>query len=647
MTRQTADDQLAGSIGRLVGGPDNVKWVGSCTTRLRFEVRDEKRVDFDALNTTTGVLTAVSAGGQVQVVIGTHVDDVRRDLLREPEWSRFDGETAPAADAASGARRTPLDVAFDFLGATFQPIIPVITGAALVQVISLLLTQAGVLEAGSPTAAVLSATGNAVFYFLPIFVAFTATRRLGANPFVGAAIAAALLHPDFTAIGQTGDVASAFGIPLFMYSYASSMFPALLLSLALAGLDRLLKRGIPNALQQVVVPTLELLLLVPLTALVFGPVGVLIGNGIGAGTQWLSAEAPFLFYLILPVLWILLVSFGIHWALISIGLAEIAAGGGSPIFGAAVGYQYVILGVALGVLIRALRDRGSERSLRDTAATAALAVGIGGITEPAVYGIVLRYRRVLVIELVSAAAVGVVLGLFQSQMVGFAPAPILGLPLNQPFAGAIIAFAAGVLLPIVLLQVFGYEKAPSRTADVASSTASEVRPAVDTAGFQGVVDAEASPAEVTVYSPARGTVLPLAQTGDPIFAEGLIGPGVGLVPAGSRVVAPLDGTVIAAPPSGHAIGLRTDAGLELLVHVGIDTVRMNGVPFTLRVAAGDVVTAGQVLVEFDRAAIEAAGYSLTTPIVVANAASDQRVDVVADGTVEEGQPLYVVRTAAH
>ncbi len=620
---------VAEEVATYIGGPDNVSWVGSCTTRLRFVVRDESQVDFDALNAIPGVLQAIRAGGQVQVVIGTHVDTVRAELLRRDGWIRL----ADADQNGPAARRRPLDVVFDFLGGTFQPLVAPITGAAMVQVLALLLTQFGWLDAESTTALVLTATGNALFYFLPLFVAFTASRKLGVNPFIGATVAAALLHPSFTAIGQTGDVAQAFGLPLFVYSYASSMFPSLMIALALWGLDKLLKKILPQLLQQVFVPTLELLILVPLTALVFGPVGVLVGNGIGTGTTWLATNAPFLFYLIVPALWIFMVAFGIHWALISIAIAQLATDGSTQIIGAGAGYQYAMMGIALAVLIKAARERNT--SLRDTAAAASTAVVIGGITEPTLYGLVLPYRRVLVIQIISAAASGAVLGLFSVAAVGFAPAPILGLPLMQPILGAALAMAVGIVLPIVLVQVWGYQ--PTKPTDTTATPTQE--------GFRGAVEGGLPAQPVTIAAPLTGEVVELSSTTDPVFSGGLIGPGVAIQPTGNVVTAPVDGVIVAAPGSAHAIGVRSDDGVEILIHVGIDTVKLKGEHFRLRVSQGQRVARGDLLLEFDKAAIERLGYSMVTPVVVTNVRADQRVIPLASSVVA-GEPLFSLDAVA-
>ena len=627
---------LASQVAEFVGGPENITQAGNCATRLRFVVRDKNRVDLDALNATPGVMKAVHAGGQLQIVVGTHVGDVLAELLKQPGWAQLGG--ASGGDAAPEKRRA-LDVVFDFLGGTFQPLIPAITGAAMVQIIALLLVQFGGLDAESPTALILTASGNAIFYFLPVFVAFTATSKLGANPFIGAMIAAALLHPSFTAIGETGDVLSAFGMPLFMYTYANSMFPAMLVALALAALDRLLKRVMPRALQQVFNPTIEVLLLVPLTALVFGPVGVVVGNGIGAGVAWLSTTAPWLFYVLVPAFWIFLVALGIHWAMISIGIADLATTGNSVIFGAAMGYQYAIMGIAVAVLIRSARDK--RREMRDTAAAATLSVAIGGITEPTIYGIVLRYRKVLWLQMITAAVTGAVLGFFGQTMIGFSPSPFLSLPIMDPVIGGALGIATALVVAIALVQIFGYENKPAAEA-AAVSGGPDAEAAVG--GFIGASDDDAVPGDISIAAPLAGRVVPLSETGDPVFGAGLVGPGVAIVPSGGRVVAPGAGVVVAVPKSHHAIGLRLDSGVELLVHVGIDTVKLAGEHFTPRVQQKQRVAAGDVLLEFDASAIAAAGYSLVTPVIVTNARKGQEVVGAGSGEVAECGALFDVRT---
>lgn len=360
----------------------------------------------------------------------------------------------PAAVGMKSGNKV-LDAVFGFLAGTFVPLLPAITGAALVQVVALLLVQFGALEASDPTYLVLHATGNAIFYFLPVFVAYTASGLLGANPFIGATIAAVLLHPSFTNLGAPGEVIPAFGLPLFLTTYASTMFPSLLLALALGGLDRLLRRWVPESAQAIANPALELLLLAPLTALVLGPVGAISGQWIGSGVAWLANTAPWAFYLVVPTFWIFLVLFGMHWALVSIALLEIAQNGESAILGASFGMVYAVVGVAIGVLIKASRDR--DKPVRDIAAAAAIAVAIGGISEPTLYGLILRYRKLLIIEMIAAASAGVMLAIGKVTMVAFAIPPVLGLPAQQPTWAATLALLTATLVAVGLVLTWGYE----------------------------------------------------------------------------------------------------------------------------------------------------------------------------------------------
>lgn len=628
---------LATSIASDIGGPDNVISVGSCTTRLRFVVKDESVVDLDKLGATPGVLKALKAGGQIQIVIGTHVDDVRKDVLSLPGWSGLSTTDGSASETAT--KRKAMDVVFDFLGGTFQPLIPAITGAAMVQVAALLLNMFGVLSEESPTYIILFAAGNAIFYFLPIFVGFTATQKLGANPFIGAAIAAALLFPGFTALGQTGDILQAFGMPLFMYEYGNTMFPSVIIALALSGLDRLLKRIIPRILQQVLNPTLELLILVPLTLLVFGPIGAVVGSGIGAGVAWLATNAPWLFYVIVPALWVFLVAMGIHWAMIAVALNELSAGQ-SVILGAAFGYQYAMMAVAIAVfVILAIKKKNPE--LRDTAAAASLSVAIGGITEPTLYGLILRYRKLLIIEMITAGASGAVLGLFGTYVVGFSPAPFLALPLLRPIIGGVLGIVVALVVAFLLISIWGIE---SKTPVEAAGDSGE-EPA-EPGGFRGASNADAPAGTVTVNAPLSGKIVALSDVPDPVFSGALLGPGVAIDPDDGRLYSPVRGTVVMVADTSHAVGLRTDDGVEILIHVGLDTVKLGGKHFTPKVSKGQAVSTGDVLMEFDPRALAEQGFSTVTPIVITNLTDAQGI-VMADGDdVAAGRPLFDVRVKA-
>jgi PTS system beta-glucosides-specific IIC component len=619
--------ELAGRVGELVGGPDNVSTIGSCATRLRFVVKNQSEVRFDELKATPGVIQVVNSGGQVQVVIGTHVEKVKADLLAKPEWSIFGGDTQNAGSSG----QSPIDRVFDFLSGTFQPLLAPLIGAAMVKAIVTVALQFGWLTPTSPLAGMLNAAGNALFYFLPIFVGFTASRKLGANPYLGATIAAALLEPNFVGLGSPGGVVDVFGLPLYMFSYSTSMFPAIMAAFALAGTERVLKKFIPQSLQLIMVPTIALLLLVPLTAFIFGPIGVLAGNGIAAGITALSTSAPLLFYVVLSAGWILLVSFGLHWALLPIVLVDLTQNGSSTMFAAAAGYQFAMIGVALGVLLRSRQDQ----TVRATAGASLIASLVGGVTEPALYGLVLRFKRVLVAEVVGAAAAGLVLGLFQVSAQGLALAPLLGAPLFTPLAGYLLAFVVGVSVTTAIILWRGYEGAKSGAQVTPDTSAADTSRSSSTEGLRLTE-------RTIITSPVAGKIISLAEVPDPIFSANILGSGIAIIPSSGRVVSPAAGTIVVAPDSAHAVGIRTDEGVELLVHVGIDTVKLAGKGFGLRVAPGDRVVMGQVLLAFDQNTIRDAGYSAVTPIVVTNSSAVGSVTPLTEGEVSEGEPLLAV-----
>lgn len=620
---------LASRVADLVGGPGNVSTVQTCATRLRFVVKDKSRVQLADLKKTPGVMQVVESAGQIQVVIGTHVEQVRDALVDLPGWGKL--KDGPAS--AGGAQR-PIDRVFDFLSGTFQPLLYPLIGAAMVKVVIILLVQFGWLDAMGPTGLLFAAAGNSLLYFLPIFVGFTASRKLGANPFLGATITAALLEPNFVALGAPGEVTDVLGVPLYLFSYASSMLPALLAALALAGTERFLKRVLPPVLHLLLIPTIALLVLVPLSALVFGPIGVLAGQAVASGLGWLGATAPVLLYVVIGASWVFLVSIGLHWALFPMVMLEFTENGASVLFGAAMGYQAAMIGVALGVFLKARRDK----TLRTTAGAALTAVAIGGITEPTLYGMVLRYKRVLLATVLGGAAAGLVLGLFQVKATAIVMSPVLGLPALTPTVGAVLGLVAGIVVPTVIIMTRGYQS-PAEAAAAAASAADEA------AGDARVVAAAPSrtlSARVVIASPVAGKVVPLSEVPDPIFSANLLGHGLAVLPSEGRVVAPADGTVVVAPQSGHAVGIRTDDGVEVLVHVGIDTVKMAGEGFALAVAPGDRVRQGQVMLTFDTDAISRAGYSLFTPVIITNGGALGEVSPLASGDVTEGGPLLAV-----
>jgi beta-glucoside PTS system EIICBA component len=627
------DARLAARLADLVGGPGNVRRVHTCATRLRFVVRDRALVRRDELGRTDGVAQVLEAGGQTQVVIGPNVESVRQELGRLPGWApvvRGEADDAePAAAAGSEVADEPrprfLDRVFDLLAATFQPLLAPLIGASMIRMLLSLAIELGwwTADDAPPGVLVLTAASSAVFYFLPIFVAVTASRRLGANPYLAGAIAASLLDPSFLELGATGAVSDFFGVPLYVFGYSSSVFPAILVALALSVLEPRLRRLVPKDLQLVVVPTVSLLLLVPLAALVFGPFGVLVGEAIADALGWLDGISPVLLAVAVAGSFLFLVMFGLHWALVPIVLVNLDRTGSDPITAAMGAYNFAVWGLAVGVFLRARRDA----KLRSVAGAGAVTGLLGGISEPMLYGVILRFRRVIPIVVGSAVVGGALIGLFGVRASAVAFSSLFTIPLMDPRVGYVVAIATSFVLALVGVLVLGYE---GRVRESVHSPEPAVEP----------VPVDAAP--VVLRSPLTGEVVPLADLPDPVFAGGLVGPGVAVVPSEGVVRAVADGTVVMAPPTGHAVGVRTGEGVEVLVHVGIDTVRLRGAGFRSRVVPGQRVTTGEVLVEFDLARLTEAGCPVASPVVVTNAAAYGPVRVAADGRVTAGEPLLTV-----
>ncbi len=627
------DAELAERIGVLIGGPKNVSQATHCATRLRFVVKDDKMVATDDLKKLKGVVQVVESGGQTQVVIGPGVGEVYEALLKRPGWGKVAG-----GEGGEQKKQGFVDWLFGLLSGTFQPLLMPLLGSSMLLMVYGLANQFAWFDVDNPSAfwQVLLAAANSFFRFMPILIAATATRRLGGTPYLGATIAATLLHPAFTGLGGPGDVVDFLGLPLYVYDYASSVFPAILIAIALSYLEPLLRRILPKNLHLVLVPTLSLALLVPLAYLVIGPLGVMLGNGLVFLIQAAGEFSPILMGIVFGATFIFFVMFGLHWALVPIQLLAIAAGG-DPITPMAAAYNFGVWGLAVAVFLRA--PKGSD--LREMAGAGALSGLIAGISEPMLYGVILRYKRVFPMIIVTGAVGGGIMGAFQVKAGAFAFSSLLTIPLMTPTLGYVIGIAVSFTMMFVGVLVFGYEAKGSNdvsTAEAAMESEDSAEPTDD----QPSRAALALDGESTLASPLTGKVIPLSEVPDPVFAGGHVGAGVGIMPTDGHVVAPFDGTIIVAPASGHAVGLRSSDGIELLIHVGIDTVNLAGRGFTTHVKVKQHVRAGDPLVDVDLKVIQEAGYSLATPVLVTNARALGEVTLDAGDTVTAGEPLLRV-----
>ncbi|WP_345800279.1 glucose PTS transporter subunit IIA [Microbacterium sp. AZCO] len=691
----------ASDIVKAVGGPGNIESLTHCATRLRFQLRDAGGVDQKTVESIPGVMGAVpQAGDRFQVVIGGGVQNVYNDIMALPDMKG--GATAAPADddidAIKARERNKgvrgkvawIDSLFEFLSDSFRPILGALLGASFFITFMALMATLNVIPDWNapgvtlePSWAFINLMWQSVFVFLPLMVAYNATKKVGADPWVGFAIMAVLMLPGFTALAQGVEptalfgnpaaqvaIVPVFGIPLPIANYSSQVFPPLLMAAALGPLYKLLRRIITPNLQLIFVPFFAMLIMMPLTAFIIGPIGVYVGAVLASVLAAINSFSPFIFAIVIPLAYPFMVPLGLHWPINAIMLLNIQTLGYDFIQGPMGAWNFACFGATAGVLILAYRHRDTQ--MKQTA-TGALAAGLlGGISEPSLYGIHLRFKRIYPRMLVGCFVGGLTIGV-GSLILGlpngvttqaFVFTSLLTIPAFDPIGLYAIAIALAFFTSMILVMLSNFrtpeqqaEFEAVRDAAEAAAAAEHLAPAAVEAAEPRAIDAsEAAPAmaavpvatavleraAIEIAAPLAGTVLALSEVPDPVFGGGVMGPGVAIEPTGDTVYAPGPGTVAAAQPTGHAFGLVLDGGLEVLIHVGIDTVNLKGEGFDVKVANGDRVELGTPLVTFDRKIIADAGYPLITPVIVLNADDFGGVTPVPGGTVIPGDPLISV-----
>ncbi|GAA3907594.1 beta-glucoside-specific PTS transporter subunit IIABC [Microbacterium invictum] len=602
---KTAAGVLAG-----VGGEENVQSLVHCATRLRFVLKDESKADTAAVKATPGVVTVAQAGGQYQVVIGNDVPDVFAEIGKASGLGTAGHTATPAEDAPKG---NLFNRFISMISSIFTPVLWALAGTGLLKAFLAAAATFGWIATDTTTYTVLYALSDAFINFLPMALALTAARYFAANEWTALAIAGALVYPTITGlVGAEG--LTFFGIPFTMVSYVSSVIPIIVIVWLQSHAEKFLYAKLPGAIKRFVTPMIVVLVAVPLVFVVVGPISDLIGGWLGGGIGWVFEHAPWAGGAIMGGLWQVFVIFGLHWGLVPLFTLEFQTTGQiallGPVFAAVLAQAAAVAGVWL---------RARNKSLKSLAAPATLSGFLAGITEPAIYGINLPLKRPFAFGIVGGAIGGAIIaigGVFSTSFVvpsGLALPALFG---NGNMVMLGIGLLVAIVVPFLLTTIVGFTE-----------------PAEDE-----TVAAEAN--DVAVLSPLDGTVVPLSETPDAAFADGSLGQGVAIKPRSGAVYAPFDATVVAAFPTGHAIGLRHADGAELLIHIGIDTVKLNGEHFDLKVTSGQRVQAGELLLTFDGDAIERAGYDLTTPVIITNPDLYPEVGTPASGPIAHGDPLY-------
>ncbi|WP_237188991.1 glucose PTS transporter subunit IIA [Rothia nasimurium] len=684
------NSQMGEKILEGLGGPENISHFTHCATRLRVTPKSKASINSASLEKVPGVLSVIEQSGQTQVVLGDKVEAVYNEMLKLPGM----GAVGESADQGSGDEKkaSALTRVFDVLSDSFRPILWALLGTSMILTLIVFLQQLGYFgqytdltgqvvnidivngprladadaaatmlnewRAAFPFWFIMLAASLSVLQFMPIMLGATAAKRLGANMWVGAAIPAALMtgtFQGFNEIATDGVVNVPFlglDLPLYVMNYTGQIFPPLFAAALLAPLERFLKKVIPTMLHMVFVPMLSVMILVPLTAFLIGPIGIKFALAISDFIGGVNEIAPWLVGGLIAGLYLFMVPLGLHWPLNAVMINNLQTDGVDFIQSPMGAYNFAVFGVVTGVAIVARRNK----ELRQTAVGAAASGLLGGISEPSLYGIVLRYKRVFPLILVPAIIGGATISALGVKSYAFAFTSLISIPAMQPWYLYMIGLAIAFFGAMAGVLVFGYEsKAQKSEAKVAAAQAEGEEGAVagaapataavagTTAPAAAAPEAAEAGAVLTVASPLEGKALPLSETPDPIFAAEKLGKGAAILPTGNTVVAPGAGKVTVTMPSGHAIGLKLDNGVELLIHVGIDTVNLNGEGFDVKVEKGQRVAAGDALLTFDPEVIKSAGYSLVTPVLVTN--TNRFADVEgATGDVQPGSQLLEVTT---
>lgn len=614
---------LAPQILEKVGGEANIASMAHCATRLRLKLKDESLADKPGVEKLPGVITVMPAGGQFQIVIGNNVP-----LLYEA----MTGITK-LGDAAGGnlegEKTNLLNRFIELISSIFLPSLWPLAGAGLLKAFLSMFTNFGWLDAKTTTYTILAASADSIFYFLPIFLAINASKRFKTNMFTSMAVAGALVYPSIVAFTAAKDAVTFLGLPVIAMNYTSSVIPIIIAVWLQSYVERFLNKVLPHWLRNFTTPLLVMLIMVPLVLLTVGPATTYAARYISAGVTALFTMTPWLGGAIMGGLWQVFVLFGLHWGFIPIMMNDLSIQGYSILSGPLLAAVLAQAGAALAVT---LRSRSAKR--REVAGPSALSGFVAGITEPAIYGVNLPLKVPFYAGIVGGAIGGAIASAGGSAAEGFVFPSLLAIPAYMKvgsFTLQLIGTAVGILIGFIGTFLFVDREQPD-VDDRAESTP-DTGPAPMATPGSGVVE---------LLAPITGIAVPLAEVADKVFASESMGRGVAVKPTSGTIVAPVSGRVIVAMKSGHAFGIKSDSGVEVLVHIGIDTVQLKGEGFVSKAAKGDVVKAGDVLAEVDLDAVEKAGFDTTTIMIVTNTNQFAEVSPTASGPVTAGTPAASV-----
>ena len=612
--------KTAADILELVGGEKNVASVTNCMTRLRFVLNDAGKADVESLKKVKGVQGVVTKNGQFQVVIGTDVSHVCDEIKKMGHF----GEETQAPKEKKGI----VAGFFGGLTAIFQPIIPALAGSGMIKALLALLVFVGWVDSGSQTYQIFNAFGDALFSFMPFMLAFSAAKYFGCNQYVSAALAGVLLHSSFTSLEAP---ILLFGfVPVTQVSYGGSVVPILLIVWAQSYIERFANKISPKSVKIFLAPLLTIIVTGCLGITILGPLGNLVGQGLAVGFNWLNDYAGWVIPFLMGTFCPFFVMTGMHYCFAPIQTIQYATLGYGTILGPGMRASNIAQGTAS--LVVGLKSKNKD--LKQLGISAGF-TGLMGITEPALYGVTLKYKRPLYAAMIGGGVAGLYAGITGIHTYSSTTAGLLALRVYIGGSGfgnvinAAITIVISMIVTAVATLLLGFEDPVEELAE-------------ETPAVEKKEEEQAPSMRIEIASPVKGTEIPLSEVKDEVFSKNIVGKGAAVIPSEGKVYSPVDGTVASVFDTKHAIGLVSEEGVEVLIHVGLDTVELGGQHFTAHVAQDDKVTKGQLLLEFDMDAIKAAGYDIVTPVVISN--TDSYLDVLAAdaGEINAGDMLITI-----
>lgn len=597
----------ARELVKELGGDSNITNVTHCATRLRFILKDESVVDSAKVSKIPGVITTVQAGGQYQVVIGNHVKDAFGFIM---ELITVDENAGGSAKNKVGVFNRIVDV----ISSIFAPFLYTLAACGILQGILGIFVALNWIDTSGGTYQILNFVSWTAFTFLPVLISITAAKKFGANIYMAVVIACALVCPDYINMVNTGADVHFLGIKVQLLSYTSSVIPIILSIWVASYIQKFFDKYLPIVVRNLFSPMFTITIMVPLTLLAFGPIGNTIGGAIGGAYNYLYGLSPIVAGVIVGGLWEVLVIFGVHWGITPVTVGNYATLGYDTFTGLQASAVFSQAGAALGVFLKT-----RDKEMKGVSLSAAV-TGLFGITEPAIYGVNLRLKKPMICGCVAGAVAGGVAGAFHAVSWGYNMPGIATIPAYfkagyaSQFIGFLVSIVIAFVLGVILTYIVGFKE------DVADEQENNTLEAA-TAGHEGYESAL-----LEIASPAKGCVIPITEVKDEVFASKGMGDGVGIIAEEGKVFAPFDGSVEAVFPTGHAVGLAAN-GVEVLIHIGINTVELDGKGFQAHVQQGDIVKKGDLLVTFDKEMIEKKGYDSTIILIVTDMGDGEQLDV--------------------